>query len=281
MSNRNNKKEIMNRLMKKHFMTYEDAEEAYNSTFSQTQDMGKGSRKKNRNKYKQQKVNKVTIADRLKNYKIHVVGYSTSTGDWTNMQHVNSIEEADLVMFTGGEDVNPKYYNEPVGNRTSFNDARDVREIAAFKKAISLGKKVIGICRGAQLACVMAGGTLIQHADNHTGGTHEMTLVSFTPHRKVSISSAHHQMCYPYVLPESKYRVLGYSTEKKSKVYLDGNNNQIMVPKNFRECEVVLFTEIKALAIQGHPEWMAKTHATITTLQDMLLTFMMLKEIKN
>ena len=38
---------------------------------------------------------------------------------------VNSIKNADVVMFTGGEDVSPALYDEPIGVKTGCHPARD------------------------------------------------------------------------------------------------------------------------------------------------------------
>ena len=37
-------------------------------------------------------------------------------------------KDIDLVLFTGGEDVNPHYYNEQIGKYTHINSNRDKEE---------------------------------------------------------------------------------------------------------------------------------------------------------
>ena len=49
----------------------------------------------------------------MEEIKIYVVGNSTHYASWIdNHKLVDNIEDADIVLFTGGEDVDPKYYNE-------------------------------------------------------------------------------------------------------------------------------------------------------------------------
>ena len=73
----------------------------------------------------------------------------------------------DAIVFEGGSDIHPSLYNNPntdifVGDTPSN---RDRIELGAFKHAVDQGALVIGVCRGAQLACALAGGKLVQNGD--------------------------------------------------------------------------------------------------------------------
>jgi putative glutamine amidotransferase len=65
-----------------------------------------------------------------------------------NAVRVSTIEEADIVLFSGGDDVHPKLYGDRTGMYTSTNLNRDRREIEWFNKAVELNKFILGICRG-------------------------------------------------------------------------------------------------------------------------------------
>jgi gamma-glutamyl-gamma-aminobutyrate hydrolase PuuD len=81
--------------------------------------------------------------------KLYVVGGDINYANWIpNIKIVHSVEDCDVIMFTGGEDVNPKVYGHKVNGRTFYNEQRDRVEILEFFKAQELGKKCIGICRG-------------------------------------------------------------------------------------------------------------------------------------
>ena len=102
---------------------------------------------------------------------------------------------------------------------------------------------MIGICRGAQLLCAMAGGKLAQHIEGH-GRSHAVTLHD-EGDAKIYCNSSHHQM----MLPPSSAVVLA------SAASTTGLNQHNEAVKHERVNEVVWFPSINALGIQPHPEW--------------------------
>lgn len=60
---------------------------------------------------------------------------------------VKKIDDIDLVLFTGGEDVCPNHYNQPTGKYTSFNQNRDAKEIHTYNRFVD-SVSMLGICRG-------------------------------------------------------------------------------------------------------------------------------------
>jgi gamma-glutamyl-gamma-aminobutyrate hydrolase PuuD len=193
-----------------------------------------------------------------KELKVFVVGGSTGYASWLdNYSLVGSIEEANLVFFTGGEDVFPQLYGEPRGSHTYHGPirenlgmpARDFMELTAYKKAVELGIPMFGTCRGLQFLTVMNGGKLIQDVTGHCGYDHD---ILWDDGEITETTTVHHQMCYPYDLPEEDYRVLAVSHNHKSKHYLDGWDNPVAnVPA---EPEVIYYPKTKSLGVQGHPE---------------------------
>jgi len=170
-----------------------------------------------------------------------------------NFCNYSGNEQIDLVLFTGGEDVFPEYYGENTGKHTFVNKKRDQIEQKMFSYTSSKIPK-LGICRGSQFLTVMSGGKLIQHVEGHgIGGKHTIDIVH--PFNKVvEITSTHHQMLYPFNLSKEEYIICAYSTYNRSGVYLNGNNENINLPDNFVESEIVFYPKYNALAIQGHPE---------------------------
>ena len=198
--------------------------------------------------------------------KIYIVGGDESYASWiSTAELVDTISESDLVLFTGGEDVSPSIYGEPTGSKTHCNAARDKYEIQKFRDALTQRRKILSICRGSQLMCALAGGRLIQHVTNHAKyGTHSVT---FSTGEEVNLTSTHHQMMFPFNLNHDKYKLLAWSTEKLSDTYLNGQDKEknellyelspsLKESKYFKEPEIVYFRDIKALAIQAHPEIM-------------------------
>ena len=69
----------------------------------------------------------------------------------------------DGIMFTGGEDINPKMMGEEMIPQCGFaDDERDKAEKAYFKYAREKHIPISGICRGHQVINVFMGGTLYQ-----------------------------------------------------------------------------------------------------------------------
>lgn len=69
----------------------------------------------------------------------------------------------DGLLFTGGHDIDPSYYQEekhPAIGKISAE--RDISEFLLMKEAAAAGKPVFCICRGFQLLNVFFGGTLYQ-----------------------------------------------------------------------------------------------------------------------
>lgn len=199
--------------------------------------------------------------------KIYIVGDARHYSNWMEGELVKDMKYADLVVFTGGEDVHPDFYGHPTHPWTSTNKLRDRFEMAEFAEASKLGKHMLGICRGSQFLCVANGGWLVQHQQNpsyvHNIDTYDGQILEIT--------STHHQAAYPYNLPIENYQVLGW-TDGLLPFHEDGNQEEMNPPK---ECEIVYYPKGNCLGIQGHPEMMERTHKTITYLRDLLNKFLL------
>lgn len=79
-------------------------------------------------------------------------------------QHVDAyLAGADALMLTGGGDIDPARYGQPtLTSLQEVDEARDAFELAALDWSLRKSRRVLGICRGAQLMGVHAGGSLIQ-----------------------------------------------------------------------------------------------------------------------
>jgi putative glutamine amidotransferase len=69
------------------------------------------------------------------------------------------------IVVTGGGDVDPNHYGATddvsPGLLMEVDTSRDIAEIVLVQYALAQGKRVLGVCRGAQLLAVLGGGTLI------------------------------------------------------------------------------------------------------------------------
>ena len=73
------------------------------------------------------------------------------------------IDLCDGVIVSGGEDVDPIFYqSEPHQHLGFTNPDRDKFEIAVIQHVLEHKKPLLAICRGIQILNVALGGTLIQ-----------------------------------------------------------------------------------------------------------------------
>lgn len=174
------------------------------------------------------------------------------------------------LVIWGGEDISPTLYGEKVSNFTNAQEIlspRDKIEMDLALEAIDIGMPIIAICRGAQLMCALAGGKVIQHTTGHLG---DHTIITHDGQTLVT-SSLHHQMLYPWFL---NHKLLAWS-ESRSSVYINGDDEDYTFPENaksgsfIKEPEIVLFPELKTLAIQGHPEFMRANDVFVRYCQEL------------
>ena len=178
------------------------------------------------------------------------IKYLSTDFDITLMKHSEiGTKTPDLILFTGGEDVNPDMYGEKEGKYTSVNKKRDEKESNIYWNYPKVPK--LGICRGSQFLTVMSGGKLIQHVENH-GRDHTIQVEN---KGRYNMTSTHHQMMYPFKMNKNEYELIGYSEFFRSKTYLNGNNEEIETTKDFLEAEIVYYPNTNSLCIQGHPEY--------------------------
>ncbi|WP_022868281.1 gamma-glutamyl-gamma-aminobutyrate hydrolase family protein [Schaalia vaccimaxillae] len=138
-------------------------------------------------------------------------------------------QQADAIVIMGGEDIHPCVYSGEQGYEGEGRHwyRADLGQIELVRHAISTGTPLVGICRGMQLINVALGGSLVQHIENgldqhlnpevvaqqrfarhgvqvEEGSALEKALGSvLDAHRRVEVSSAHHQ-CIDQVADELK-----------------------------------------------------------------------------
>jgi len=130
------------------------------------------------------------------------------------------VKRLDGFLFTGGDDIHPKFYQEkPLkqGRLRLSPDGRTTFEVDLFKAAAKAKKPILAICHGAQLVNIALGGTLYQdiplqmrkslqhgpakpgeqvyHAVNIFEGTRTADILGACVNNDCSIKvrSAHHQ----------------------------------------------------------------------------------------
>lgn len=167
-------------------------------------------------------------------------------------------DEADLVIFTGGPDVNPALYGEKPHKETRWSDQRDKEDIHLWNHCVANGIPMLGVCRGAQFGAVMKGSKLYQHVDNHYGDHHLWDIKKGFALPK--ISSVHHQMVMEH--PDMEIIADCYQSDVR---WL--NDKEKDETKTFKDIEAFFFPDVCFLGVQGHPEYKGFTRYSSWVLE--------------
>ena len=124
------------------------------------------------------------------------------------------VERCDGIMLTGGNDINPRLYNQPeylvYCNQKDIDEKRDEFEWKVLQHTEERQIPILGICRGLQFVNVFFGGTLVpdipafgkfNHSKFEEGKDRDhlieidtnSLLYKITRQEKGEINSAHHQ----------------------------------------------------------------------------------------
>lgn len=87
----------------------------------------------------------------------------------------------DGLLLAGGGDVETTRYGQaPSASLDAVDPARDELEFIGIKRMRAAGKRVLGVCRGAQMLAVAAGGSLVQ----------DLPAAGFFGHRESRVNRA-------------------------------------------------------------------------------------------
>lgn len=145
---------------------------------------------------------------------------------------IELLNSLDGIIFTGGEDFDPVYYNErPIQQMGKINAPRDEFDLKLLRLAVERSIPVLGICRGIQLINIAFGGTLYQdlsaqYHDNsirhrqrqakdevsHSVFVEDNTIFAdIVKERMLMVNSSHHQAIKDVA---RGFRVAGRSPDK-------------------------------------------------------------------
>ena len=170
-------------------------------------------------------------------------------------------ERLDGVVFSGGGDIAPKYFNgEDHPRIAGIEPLRDTIELSLLRSVVEDGKPFLGICRGIQTVNVGLGGTLYEHLGEQFRGeidhaypttmrTHLVHEVKIEEGTRIAdavgepvlrVNSLHHQGLKK-IAPG--LHVTGYAP--------DGLVEAVEIPDH-----------PFGLAVQWHPEWLTDQQPT-------------------
>lgn len=170
----------------------------------------------------------------------------------SGFEKASTVEEADVVVFTGGSDINPALYQQKPIQGTYFDSDRDIVEEAIYQKCIKLDKIMFGICRGAQFLHAMNGGELWQDVQGH-GSSH--MIIDVDEDVRVEATSIHHQM----LQINEKITIIAVCEEQVSTKFRDENmfidlSREGVNAAAELEIEAGCYLDTKCFFVQGHPE---------------------------
>ena len=176
----------------------------------------------------------------------------------------NRLEDADLVQFTGGEDVSPHMYGHTTHDASYCNPHRDREETLIAMLAKQMGIPMAGICRGGQFLNVLCGGKMYQHVDNHGLGQRGLHPCRDVITNDVfAVTSTHHQMMIPGekavivgVAQLSRRReIMGKSSTPTIELLNRKIGDWMVRPPKEMDIEIVAYPEANVLCFQPHPEF--------------------------
>jgi len=158
--------------------------------------------------------------------------------------------ELDLVMFTGGADVDPRLYGGVHTDISFITPDRDRVEEVVFNLCLKHGIKMTGICRGFQFLNVMCGGKMYQHINHHGGVSHNVLFPATG--QEAMVTSTHHQL----VMPPKNAVPVAWSEPNLSDIYIGPDTTSIKGPAH--ETESAIYPEYNTFGVQFHPEMMGE-----------------------
>lgn len=157
----------------------------------------------------------------------------------------------DLVVFSGGIDINPLLYGEKPHPATQVQSPslgpRDRLCLNLYNKSVLRGASILGICRGHQHIAAMKGIKLIQHLTPAEIGRRK---VKFEGKFWASVPKCHHQA----VPVTTQLNALAVTHRDDGLSFL----------------EAFQTNKGKVLAVQGHPEWCDPSEAFPSWVRDHL-----------
>jgi putative glutamine amidotransferase len=120
----------------------------------------------------------------------------------------DALRTMDGLLLSGGADVHPGRYGQPIDGSREIEPDRDRLEAMAWEAARSRKVPVLGICRGIQAINVFSGGSILQHVEGHASPSwstgpatmHPVRLVPGTrlatllgPAEELEVNAYHHQ----------------------------------------------------------------------------------------
>ena len=181
------------------------------------------------------------------------------------------LEDAAIVVWTGGADIDPALYNQKRLSCSTFWPSRDEKEVAAYV-ACNPDQYKVGICRGGQLLTALNGQPLFQHIDRHAGTHHKAQFYLRGKNEWVTteINSVHHQIANAVPI-DGICHIIGHAHQSTYRV--DDKGTYMGSPHT--DQEALFFPKTKSFCFQAHPEYGHKgtTDIFFSLLEDVIFNY--------
>lgn len=163
----------------------------------------------------------------------------------------------DALYVTGGEDINPHYFNEePHPALGQINPQRDLFERNLIRSILAMNKPILGICRGCQMLNVALGGSMYQDLA-------QQKLTHLIQHKQ---RRPMHYVSHFITLDEQSllYRIIGKRTIKVNSFHHQANRilgEHILVSATSSDGVIEAIESKKhpfVIGVQWHPEQLIK-----------------------
>jgi len=153
--------------------------------------------------------------------------------------------QPDIIIFSGGNNISPQLYGEPIGSLTGISTLRDQNEMILMDNAMENNIKVLGICRGMQFVNVFLGGKLVDvksvygNAIEHVASSHRVHFVKTDEGLNVEEGSE---------ITVNSFHDQGFKKE------IIGKRLNILAQAQDGVIEMIQHAELPILGILWHPE---------------------------
>lgn len=167
-----------------------------------------------------------------------------------------NLDEADVVWWEGGCDVNPAIYGEKKGSHTYFSPQGSASEFSVWNVVKNRRVFKIGTCKGLQNLSCYNGAKMVQHSSHPSW--HGVILEK--EGKELECISLHHQQVIldeklTGLKKDKDYELIAH-TGKLSPFHLNGDDKDYKFDENYKEPEIVYFPKTMSWGVQSHPEMM-------------------------
>ncbi len=182
------------------------------------------------------------------------------------------VERLDGFLFSGGGDMDPAFYGEPVAGSRGIDRQRDELELVLVQRVVQARKPFLAICRGHQVVNVALGGSLYQDLASDMPGAIRHDYFQ---------SAGYARDLRPHEVqlePDSRVaQILGGTRFPVNSLHHQGIRRlaEGLVPVGYAPDGLVEAFEMPdypfAIGVQWHPEALAPTDPTMQRLFDALV----------